>query len=61
MIKMQPALTEQVKFNHYNSFGRNGALQTFCNTNLVNRQIPEDVLVTFQKKRQAGVAGYGKT
>ena len=50
MIKMQPAMTEQMKFNHFHSLLRKGALQTFRNINSINRQTLEDVLVLFRKK-----------
>ena len=38
MIKMQPAMTEQMKINHFHSLLRKGALQTFRNINSINRQ-----------------------
>ena len=38
MIKMQPAMTEQMKTNHFHSLLRKGALQTFRNINSINRQ-----------------------
>ena len=47
MTKMQPAMTEQMKINHFHSFLQKGALQTFRNTNSINRQTLEDVLVIF--------------
>ena len=50
MIKMQPALTEQMKINHFHSLLRKGALQTFRNINSINRQTLEDVLVIFRRK-----------
>ena len=50
MIKMQPAMTEQMKINHFHSLLRKGALQTFRNTNSINRQTLEDVLVIFRRK-----------
>ena len=50
MIKMQTAMTEQMKINHFLSLLRKGATQTFRNINSINRQILEDVLVTFRRK-----------
>ena len=50
MIKMQPAMTEQMKINHFHSLLRKGALQTFRNINSNNRQTLEDVLVIFRRK-----------
>ena len=50
MIKMQPAMTEQMKINHFHSLLRKGALQTFRNINSTNRQTLEDVLVIFRRK-----------
>ena len=50
MIKMQPAITEQMKINHFHSLLRKGALQTFRNINSTNRQTLEDVLVIFRRK-----------
>ena len=50
MIKMQPAMTKQMKINHFHSLLRKGALQTFRNINSINRQTLEDVLVIFRRK-----------
>ena len=50
MIKMQPAMTEQMKINHFHSLLRKGALQTFRNINSNNRQTLEDVLIIFRRK-----------
>ena len=50
MIKMQPAMTEQMKTNHFHSLLRKGALQTFRNINSINRQTLYDVLVIFRRK-----------
>ena len=50
MIKMQPAMTEQMKINHFHSLLRKGALQTFRNINSTNRQTLEDVLVIFRRR-----------
>ena len=50
MIKMQPAMTEQMKINHFHSLLRKGALQTFRNINTINRQTLKDVLVIFRRK-----------
>ena len=41
MIKMQPAMTEQMKENHFHSLLQKGALQTFRNINSINRQTLE--------------------
>ena len=49
-IKMQPAMTEQMKINHFHSLLRKGAQQTFRNINSINRQTLEDVLVIFRRK-----------
>ena len=38
MIKMQPAMTEQIKINHFHSLLRKEALQTFRNKHSINRQ-----------------------
>ena len=64
MIKMQPAMTEQMKINHFHSLLRKGAPQTFENINSINRQ-------TLQARRRAGhipgeicqtgIPGNGKT
>ena len=50
MIKMQPAMTDQMKINHFHSLLRKGAQQTFRNINSINRQTLEDVLVIFRRK-----------
>ena len=50
MIKMQHAMTEPMKINHFHSLLRKGALQTFRNINSINRQTLEDVLVIFRRK-----------
>ena len=50
MIKMQPAMTEQIKINHFHSLLQKGALLTFKNINSINRQTLEDVLVIFRRK-----------
>ena len=50
MMKMQPAMTEQMKMNHFHSLLRKGALQTFRSINSTNRQTLEDVLVIFRRK-----------
>ena len=38
MIKMQPAMTEQMEINHFHSLLRKEALQTFRNINSINRR-----------------------
>ena len=50
MIKMQPEMTEQMKINHFHSFLKKNALQTFRNISSSNRQTLEDVLVIFRRK-----------
>ena len=50
IIKMQPAITERKKINHFHSFLRKIALQTFRNINSINRQTLGDVLVIFRRK-----------
>ena len=50
MTKMQLAMMEQMKINHFHSLLRKGALQTFRNINSINRQTLEDVLVIFRRK-----------
>ena len=50
MIKLQPAMTEQMKINHFHSLLRKGALQTFRNINSINCQTLEVVLVIFRRK-----------
>ena len=50
MIKMQPAMTEQMKINYFHLLLRKGALETFRNINSINRQTLEDVLVIFCRK-----------
>ena len=50
MIKMQPAMTEQMKINHFHSLLRKGALQTFRNINSINRQTLREVPVIFRRK-----------
>ena len=49
VIKMQPAMTEQMKINHFHSLLRKGALQTFRNIYSTIRQTLEDVLVIFRR------------
>ena len=58
MIKMQPAMTEPMKINHFHSLLRKGALQTFRNKNSINRQTLEDVLVIFRKKYVTRVSSH---
>ena len=50
MIKMQPAMTEQMKINHFHLLLRKGAIETFRNINSINCQTLEDVLVIFWRK-----------
>ena len=50
MIKMQPDMTETMKFNHFHSLLRKNALQTFRNINSANRQTLEDILAIFRRK-----------
>ena len=50
MIKMQPEMSEQMKFNHFHSLLRKNALQTFRNISTADRQTLEDVLVIFRRK-----------
>ena len=50
MIKMQPEMTETMKFNHFHSLLRKNALQTFRNIISPNRQTLEDVLAVFRRK-----------
>ena len=50
VIKMQPAITEQMKINNFHSLLRKGALRTFRNINSTNRQTLEDLLVIFGRK-----------
>ena len=50
MIKMQPDMTETMKFNHFHSLLRKNALQTFRNINTANRQTLEDLLAVFRRK-----------
>ena len=50
IIKMQPAMTDQMKINQFHSWLRKGALETFRNKNSINRQTLEDVLVIFRRK-----------
>ena len=49
MIKMQPAITEQMKINHFQSFCKKELPQTFRNIKSPNRQTLEDVLVKFRR------------
>ena len=50
MIKMQPEMYEQMKFNHFQSLLRKNAPQTIRNISTANRQTLEDVLVIFRRK-----------
>ena len=50
MIKLQPAMTEQMKIVQSHSLLRKRGLQTFSNINSVNRQTSEDVLVKFRRE-----------
>ena len=50
MNKMQPAMTEQMKINHFHSLLRKEALQTFRNINSTNHQTLEDVQVIFRRR-----------
>ena len=49
IIKMQSAINEQMKNNHFHSLLRKGSLQTFRNENSTNRQTLENVLVIFRR------------
>ena len=49
-IKIQPAMTVQMKINQFHSLIMKGALQTFRHINSINRQTLEEVLVIFLKK-----------
>ena len=49
MIKLQPLISEQMKSNHFHSFLKKGALQTFRNISTTNRQALKDVLVIFRR------------
>ena len=49
MIKMQQAMTEQMKTNLFHTLLRKGALQTFRNVNSINCQILKNVLVTLRR------------
>ena len=50
MIKMQPAMTEAIKINHFHSLLRKNALQTFRNISSANRQTLENILAIFRRK-----------
>ena len=50
MIKMQPEMSEPMKFNQFYSVLRKNALQTFRNISTANRQTLEDVLGIFRRK-----------
>ena len=49
MIKMQPEMSEPMKYNHFRSFPRKGAPQTFLNINASNIEIVEVIIVFRQK------------
>ena len=62
MIKMQPAMTEQMKINHFHSLLRKGPLQAFRNINSINCQTLEGRTGHIPEKiRQTGIASDGKT
>ena len=50
MVKMQPAITEQMEINHFHSMLRKGALQIYRKINSINRQTFEAVLVIFRRR-----------
>ena len=50
MIKMQPAMTQQMKINRFHSLLRKGALQIFSYINSLNYQPMEEVLRILRKK-----------
>ena len=62
MIKMQPAMTEQMKINYLHSLLPKGALQTFRSINSNNRQTLETRTGHIPEKvRQTGISSHGKT
>ena len=50
MIKMQPEMTEAMKFNHFHAHLRKEALQTFRNISALNKKTLDDVLFVFRRK-----------
>ena len=50
MLKMQPEMTEAMKFNHFHAHLRKDALQTFRNISAVNKKTLDDVLIVFRRK-----------
>ena len=50
MLKMQPELTEAMKFNHFHSHLQKETLQTFRNIKASNKKILDDVLILFRQK-----------
>ena len=50
MHKMQPEMTEAMKFNHFHAHLRKEALQTFRNTSAINTKTLDDVLIVFRRK-----------
>ena len=50
MLKMQPEMTEAMKFNHFHAHLRKEALQTFRNISAANKKTLDDVLIVFRRK-----------
>ena len=50
MLKLQPEMTEAMKFNNFQALFRKDALQTFININASNRKTLDDVLIVFRGK-----------
>ena len=50
MLKLQPQMTEAMKFNHFLAHVRKEALQTFTNISASNKRTVDDVLNVFPLK-----------
>ena len=50
MLKVQPEMTEALKFNHFHAHLRKEALQTFGNISASNKKTLDDVLIVFRRK-----------
>ena len=50
MLKMQPEMTEAMKYNHFHAHLRKEALETFRNISASNKKTLDDVLIVFRRK-----------
>ena len=50
MLKMQPEMTEAMKYNYFNAHLRREAVQTFKNISATNKKTLDDVRIVFRRK-----------